>query len=382
MFKYTKTLSSDGEWSIFDDYNDMSKPLNKSFDRLSVYSERSDVSDKLSVSSNISLHEMCKKPIKYTENILCRPLKPVIKEPCDIIPIHRRFESNSFESKVQKGEKYKKTAIIKDCQNTSNRLVAGSNAPQEKSHVRPCILPKVIPAKLNKDSISTPVVKKTKVRIVEPKLQKGVNDKIIENIKNCQKIPNRLVAGSNAPCEKSHVRPCILPKVIPAKLNKDSISTPLVKKTTIRIVEPKLQKGVNDKIIENIKNCSLKAHNGNKKKFHPCHYAYGDTNHVSLSDGDAKNRCMTCIGDTHYCNSYKVERQRLKKLTRKSRILQKKEIKHLYTERTYKVKKLAPFVRKSSSFINRQVKERETDRINFILCQKLLRVKACVSTYH
>jgi len=436
MFENINTaLSSDSEWSIFDDYNDVSKPLSKSVDRLSVYSDRSSVSDELCVSSNIPSTEMYKKPIKNTENIFC-PLKPVIKEPYHITPLHlQKVERNSFEPKVQKGKKDKKITNIKDFQKISNRLVDGPYVPREKSHVPRCILPKVIPAKLYKDSISTPVVKKTTVRIVEPKLRKGVNDKIVANLKDCQQISNRLVTGSNVPQEKSHVRPSILPKIIPAKLYKDSISTPVVKKTTVRIVEPKLQKGVNDKIIANIKNCqkisnrlmagsnvpqekshvrpcilpkttvrivepklqkgvndkiianikncSLKVHNGNANKFHPCHYAYGDTNqlYVSLSDGDVKNRCMTCIGDTNY-NSYKVERQRLKKLTRKSRIFQKKEIKHLYTERTYKVKKPAPFVRKSSSYINRQAKENETDRINFILCQKLLHVKACVSTYN
>jgi len=40
---------------------------------------------------------------------------------------------------------------------------------------------------------------------------------------------------------------------------------------------------MNDKIMKNIKNCSLKVHNSNANKFHTCCYAYGDTNqhHVS-----------------------------------------------------------------------------------------------------
>lgn len=82
---------------------------------------------------------------------------------------------------------------------------------------------------------------------------------------------------------------------------------------------------------------------------------------------------MAYISVTNY-NGYNFDLQRLEKLTRKSRIMQKKEIINVYMDRVYKVRKPAPLVRKSS-FINRKAKERKTDRINFILLQKLLYVK-------
>jgi len=66
---------------------------------------------------------------------------------------------------------------------------------------------------------------------------------------------------------------------------------------------------------------------------------------------------------------------------KKSKIIKKKQIINLYTDSMNKVKNSAPSVRKSSSFINRQAKQREIDRTNYILLQKLLRVKASVKTF-
>lgn len=137
---------------------------------------------------------------------------------------------------------------------------------------------------------------------------------------------------------------------------------------------------MNDKIIANIKNFSLKVHNGNANKFHMCRYAYGDTrqHHVSFTAAMWKTDVWLALVTIMVIISI----DRLAKLTKKSRIMQKKEIINVYTDRVIKVRKPAPFVRKSSFYIDRPVKESKTDRINFMLLQKLLHVKASVSTYN
>jgi len=79
---------------------------------------------------------------------------------------------------------------------------------------------------------------------------------------------------------------------------------------------------------------------------------------------------------------YDVNRIKHEKLSiKKSKIIKKKQIINLYSDSMNKVKNSAPSVRKPSSFFNRQAKQREIDRTNYILLQKLLHVKASVKTF-
>ncbi|XP_022172968.1 uncharacterized protein LOC111035599 [Myzus persicae] len=58
------------------------------------------------------------------------------------------------------------------------------------------------------------------------------------------------------------------------------------------------------------------------------------------------------------------------------------QIKNVYMSQANKVStKPAPFQRRSSSYINRQAMQRETDRINYKIMRKLINVKAAVSTF-
>lgn len=104
----------------------------------------------------------------------------------------------------------------------------------------------------------------------------------------------------------------------------------------------------------------------------------------SFNRGDAnKHYAAIAGGDVKYNGNATLFRGDRSKQTAKVSLRTKnKQIIDVYSNNANKVSNTSvPFARKSSSLINRQSQQRETDRKNFILMKKLLHVKASVSTF-
>ncbi|XP_003244839.2 uncharacterized protein LOC100570754 [Acyrthosiphon pisum] len=108
-----------------------------------------------------------------------------------------------------------------------------------------------------------------------------------------------------------------------------------------------------------------------------------ETRNMGFQRGDMKWRIPgTSIG------SIDIENRRLTavrckpKVAKKLMINKDKHIIGVYMNQSNKVStKPAPFLRRSSSYINRQMTQRETDRNNYMMVKKLISSKAEVSTF-
>ncbi|XP_050061972.1 uncharacterized protein LOC126551800 [Aphis gossypii] len=254
----------------------------------------------------------------------------------------------------------------------TDSLVAGRDLPGPKCNIRQRILPKIIPTKVYDCVSKSKLQSLTACKNSKPHALLGdVKDKLAANTKHYHKTTDCLVAGRKLPGEKIHVRPRVSPKTTPVEFYDGSISTSVSSK----ISDPKIR-SINT---INTYKCHTCCVCSDAKKHH---YAY--------SVGDVKNQCVaykTSVEKNYDRYTYNGSSSKLAKLTNErfsflNKKSKKKQIINIYTNNTNKVKKPAPLARKSSSFINRQAREKEVDRTNFILMKKLLHVKPSISTFH
>eukprot|EP00102_Acyrthosiphon_pisum_P007208 XP_003241742.1 PREDICTED: uncharacterized protein LOC100573069 [Acyrthosiphon pisum] len=104
---------------------------------------------------------------------------------------------------------------------------------------------------------------------------------------------------------------------------------------------------------------------------------------IDFQSGDMKWRIpVASIGSIDTDNRRLTADRCKPKVAKNLMINNDKQIIKVYMNQSNKVSsKPAPFMRRSSSFINRQATQRETDRINYIMVKKLISAKAEVSTF-
>lgn len=374
-------LSSDGAWSIFENDSDISLSVHKADIVKSTHLDRGDVGDKLRILPKIIPTKLNSDPIKYNKSTLwsCKASKKVPKDQsCDLkkesiaASVFQSLTGKNSESKVWRDDlKNKLTDNKKHYHKKTDSLMAGRDLPGPKCNIRQRVLPKIIPIKVY-DSVSSSKLQSLTAKSSKPNVLLGdAKDKLAANTKHYHTTTDCLVAGRELSGEKIHVWPRVSPKTIPVELYDDSISTSVSSK----ISDPKIRS------INTI----------NTYKCHECCVCSdAKKHHCAYSDGDIKNQraaYKTSVEKNYDRYTYNGSSSKLAKLTIErfsflNKKTKKKQIINVYTNNTNKVKKLAPFARKSSSFINRQAREREVDRTNFILMKKLLSVKPSVSTFH
>ncbi|XP_060856728.1 uncharacterized protein LOC132934445 [Metopolophium dirhodum] len=108
-----------------------------------------------------------------------------------------------------------------------------------------------------------------------------------------------------------------------------------------------------------------------------------ETRNMGFQRGDMKWRIPgTSIGSVDIENRRLAASRCKPKLAKKLMINKDKHIIKVYMNQSNKVStKPAPFLRRSSSYINRQATQRETDRNNYMMVKKLISSKAEVSTF-
>lgn len=373
-------LSSDGAWSIFENDSDVSLSVHKAISVKSTHLDRGDMGDKLRVLPKIKPTKLNSDPIKYNKSTSwsCKASKKVPKDQrCDLkkesiaASVFQSLTGKNSESKVWRDDVEDKLTDNKKHHKKTHSLVAGSDLPGPKSNIRQRVLPKIIPTKVY-DCVSTSKLQSLTAKSSKHNVLLGyVKDKLAANTKHYHKTTDCLVAGHELPGKKIHAQPRLSPKTTPVKLYDSSISSSVSSK----ISDPKTR--------------SINTINTNK--CHACCVCSdAKKHHYAYSGSDVKNQRVaynTSVEKNYDRYTYNGSSSKLEKLTIErfsflNKKTKKKQIINVYTNNTNKVKKLAPFARKSSSFINRQAREREVDRTNFILMKKLLRVKPSVSTFH